>query len=98
MDQYDLKHERAPQAAPPDGRELERAAIQKGFDVFLSLGSIQLIPRLNLRDEIILAFEGSEILVGELSPLRLNFVYDHFSVLGSWNIFHDVLLNKRSKS
>jgi hypothetical protein len=69
--------------------ELERAPVQKGIDIFLGLALIEVIPWLQLWDEIVPAFQGSEILVGELSPLPLNFLYDYFPVLRRWIALHD---------
>lgn len=75
-----------------DNQDLKHASIQQRVDIFLGLGSIDFIPRLNLRDELVFAFEGGEVLVGKFSPLCLNFVSDDFSLLDSWNIFHSSVL------
>src|SRR5258706_9769534 len=53
------------------------AALQHGVDVTLSLTPLEAVLGHDLGYEIVLALERGQILVGELAPLRSDFLENH---------------------
>src|SRR5438132_1155383 len=62
-----------PGATYAAGRDLKLSPLGERIDVLLRLRLLERVLALNLGDQIVLAFEGGDLSVGELAPLLLDF-------------------------